>query len=40
MQAHHAPREELLVQFSESPENQAQVIGSIQDGIAFTPWGG
>lgn len=40
MQAHHAPREELLAQFSESPENQAQVIGSIQDGIAFTPWGG
>jgi serralysin len=26
--------------FSESPENQAQVIGSIQDGIAYTPWGG
>jgi hypothetical protein len=24
--------------FSESPENQAQVIGSIQDGIAYTPW--
>lgn len=40
MQAHQAPREELLAQFSESPENQAQVIGSIQDGIAFTPWGG
>ena len=26
--------------FSESPENQAQVIGSIQDGITFTPWHG
>jgi hypothetical protein len=40
MQDHGAGREELLAQFSESPENQAQVIGSIQDGIAFTPWGG
>lgn len=39
MQEHHAPREELLAQFSESPENQAQVIGAIQDGIAFLPWG-
>lgn len=38
MQVQHAPREELLAQFSESPENQAQVIGAIQDGIAFTPW--
>jgi hypothetical protein len=26
--------------FSESPENQAQVIGSIQNGITFTPWHG
>lgn len=26
--------------FSESPENQAQVIGTIQDGIAYTPWAG
>jgi hypothetical protein len=26
--------------FSESPENQAQVIGSIQDGITYTPWHG
>ena len=26
--------------FSESPENQAQVIGTIQDGIAYTPWHG
>ena len=40
MQAHQAPREELLAQFSESPENQAQVIGAIQDGIVFSPWGG
>ncbi|WP_208280319.1 DUF4214 domain-containing protein [Massilia oculi] len=38
MQVQHAPREELLAQFSESPENQAQVIAAIQDGIAFTPW--
>ncbi|WP_083685220.1 DUF4214 domain-containing protein [Massilia putida] len=26
--------------FSESPENQAQVIGSIQNGITYTPWHG
>jgi hypothetical protein len=26
--------------FSESPENQAQVIGSIQNGIDYTPWHG
>ena len=39
MQVHDAAREELLVQFSESPENQAQVIGSIQEGIVYTPWG-
>lgn len=39
MQVHHAQREELLVYFSESPENQAQVIGAITDGIAFVPWG-
>jgi hypothetical protein len=26
--------------FSESPENQAQVIGTIQDGITYTPWHG
>jgi hypothetical protein len=26
--------------FSESPENQTQVIGTIQDGIAYTPWAG
>ena len=33
-----APRAEVLVNFSESPENQAQVIGAIQDGIGYTPW--
>jgi hypothetical protein len=34
----HVPREVVLDYFSESPENQAQVIGSIQDGITFVPW--
>jgi uncharacterized delta-60 repeat protein len=29
---------ELLTSFSESPENHAQVIGSIQNGIAYTQW--
>lgn len=38
MQIHHLPREELLVHFSESPENQAQVIGAIQHGIEFLQW--
>ena len=33
-----ATRAQVLAFFSESPENQAQVIGSIQDGIAYTPW--
>lgn len=30
----------MLVEFSESPENRAQVIGVIQDGIDYLPWGG
>jgi hypothetical protein len=34
-----APRAEVLVNFSESPENQAQVIGAIANGIGYTPWG-
>lgn len=34
----HIPREEVLAFFSESAENQAQVIGAIQNGIEFTPW--
>jgi len=34
----HVPREEVLAFFSESAENQAQVIGAIQNGIEFTPW--
>jgi hypothetical protein len=33
-----APRAEVLVNFSESAENQAQVIGAIANGIEFTPW--
>ncbi len=33
-----APRDEVLVNFSESAENQAQVIGAIEHGIAYTPW--
>ncbi len=32
------PREQVLAFFSESAENQAQVIGAIQNGIEFTPW--
>lgn len=35
----HTPREQVLAYFSESAENQAQVIGVIQNGIEFTPWG-
>lgn len=34
----HTPREQVLTFFSESLENQAQVIGSIQNGFAYTPW--
>ncbi|WP_298933001.1 DUF4214 domain-containing protein [uncultured Ramlibacter sp.] len=30
-------RAEVLVNFSESPENQAQVLPAIQEGIAYTP---
>jgi hypothetical protein len=32
------PRAEVLGAFSESAENQAQVIGSIQNGFAFIPY--
>ncbi|WP_020653480.1 DUF4214 domain-containing protein [Massilia niastensis] len=35
---HHAPREQILAAFSESAENQAQVIGAIQNGIEFIPF--
>jgi hypothetical protein len=34
-----SPRGNILVDFSESPENQAQVIGSIQNGIDYLHWG-
>ena len=30
---------DTLIGFSESAENQAQVIGTIQNGIEFTPYG-
>ena len=33
-------REEILLGFAESAENKAQVIGSIQNGIEYTPWAG
>lgn len=33
-----APRAEVLVNFSESAENQAQVIGAIAGGIDYAPW--
>jgi hypothetical protein len=35
LQVAHAPREAVLASFSESAENQTQVIGSIQHGIDF-----
>lgn len=35
---HSASRADVMVMFSESPENQAQVIGTIQNGIDYTPW--
>jgi uncharacterized delta-60 repeat protein len=34
--AHGATRAEILVGFSESPENQAALVGSIQNGIVYT----
>lgn len=33
-------REQILMEFSEGFENQAQVIGSISGGIDYTPWTG
>ena len=38
IQVDHHSRAEVLAWFSESPENQVRVIGSIQNGIEFTPW--
>jgi hypothetical protein len=32
-------RADVLANFSESAENQAQVIGSIQNGIDYLHWG-
>ncbi|TFW28262.1 DUF4214 domain-containing protein [Massilia horti] len=37
---HNVTRAEVLASFSESPENQAQVIGSIQNGINYMPYFG
>lgn len=34
-----ATREKLLTDFSESPENKAQVIGQIRDGFSYDVWG-
>jgi hypothetical protein len=31
-------REQIMIEFSEGFENQAQVIGSIQNGMDYTPW--
>jgi serralysin len=33
-------RDVVLMQFSESIENQAQVIGTIENGFAYIPWAG
>lgn len=33
-------REQILMEFSEGFENQAQVIGTISSGIEYTPWTG
>jgi serralysin len=35
---HGAARSDVIIAFSESPENQALVIGSIQNGIDFVPY--
>lgn len=35
-----ATKAAVLAAFSESPENQAQLVGAIHDGIVFTPWQG
>jgi hypothetical protein len=37
---HSVSRAAVLVDFSESAENQAQVVGAIQDGFAYTQWKG
>jgi hypothetical protein len=35
----NSSREQILMEFSEGFENQAQVIGTISTGIDYTPWG-
>jgi hypothetical protein len=39
LDTHAVSLADLLVQFSESQENQTQVIGTIQNGIAYQPFG-
>jgi Ca2+-binding RTX toxin-like protein len=34
-----ATREQLMIDFSESAENKAQVLASIQNGFTYDPWG-
>jgi hypothetical protein len=36
----YSSRAHVLALFTESPENQAQVIGTIQNGIEYSPWHG
>jgi hypothetical protein len=38
IEQHGASRESVLSHFSESGENVAQVVGTIQDGMQFLPW--
>jgi hypothetical protein len=38
IEQHGVTRAEVLSHFSESAENQVQVIGSIHDGMLFQPW--
>ncbi len=38
LSVHGVSRAEVLAQFSESAENQAQVIAAIRDGIDYLPW--
>ncbi|MGZ8294064.1 MAG: DUF4214 domain-containing protein [Telluria sp.] len=38
IEQHGVARADILISFSESNENQAQVIGQIQNGIDYVPW--
>ncbi|HZV67132.1 MAG TPA: DUF4214 domain-containing protein [Telluria sp.] len=40
LDTHAATGAFVLASFGESPENQAQVVGSIQNGISYMPFGG